>query len=160
MKRFHIFPGIIFALLGMNVAIVGYTVYAANSDGGAAIEPDYYRKALAHDVIAANDREAAALGWTYHVEFTPDAARKTHVLRASIADSSGAAVTGANVRAEAFPSVRANERVRLLCLEGKPGEYAAPISVTHHGQWRVELIIESRGRIVAHKSDVFAREAP
>lgn len=158
MKRPPIFPGIVFVLLGMNVLIVGVTVYAANMNGGAAIEPDYYRKALAHDEIRKQEREAAALGWTYLMTFERDAESQATMLRAAIRESSGAPIVGASIRAEAFPSRRATARVRLLCRETEPGIYTSPIDLNYSGQWNIELTIESRGHTVIHKTSIPALE--
>lgn len=154
MKRFRVFPGIIFVLLGMNVLIVGYTVYAAGSDGGAVIEPDYYQKALAYDSIREQERAAASLGWTYDVGVESDPATGTTELRARIHEPDGRPIGGATVRAMAFPSMRAGERSMLLLRESAPGLYSAPIRITHPGEWRIELSIESRGRVVNYKADI------
>lgn len=160
MKRFQVFPGIIFVLLGMNVAIVGYTVYAASSDGGAAIEPNYYQKALAHDALREQQRHDAALGWVYGVSVQPDPESGAPALNVLIHDRDGEPIAGAVVRAVAFPSIRANERSLLLLREHAPGAYAAPLSIPHSGAWRIELAIESRGRSVAHKADIHIAEGP
>ena len=88
--------------------------------------------------------------------FAADAEHGPRVLRTTLKEPTGAPLVGATVHAEAFPSVRANERVRLLLREANPGVYTSPIDVTHTGQWRIELIIESRGHVVLHKSDIFA----
>jgi nitrogen fixation protein FixH len=160
MKRFRMFPGIIFVLLGMNMAIVGYTVYAANSDGGAAIEPDYYRKALAHDTIREQERHDAALGWGYRVSVQPDPASGTSALNIVILDGKGGPITGATVHAVAFPSIRANERSQLLLKERAPGEYAALLDISHPGAWRIELTILCRGSTVNHRTDIHMVEGP
>ncbi len=160
MKRLRVFPGIIFVLLGMNVLIVAYTVYAANSDGGAAIEPDYYQKALAFDELQARQRENDALGWAYRVSIDQDDAHGPATLRLELRDAAAEPVTRATVRAVAFPSFRATERKRLLCAESQPGVYSAPIAIDRPGQWRVELTIESRGRTILHTADIIPAALP
>lgn len=47
MSRFRLWPGMIFALLGLNACVVGVTLYLAHSDRSFAVEPEYDRKALA-----------------------------------------------------------------------------------------------------------------
>ena len=158
MKRPRLFPGIIFALLGMNVVIVGVTVYAANKDGGAVIEPDYYRKALAYDTLAAQQRDADALGWQYDTDLV--AADDTTALRMQLQDDTQSAVTGAVVRAVAFASARADQRTHLLLRESSSGTYEASFEPDRAGLWRIELTIESRGRVISHKSDLMVGTTP
>lgn len=160
MKKFRVFPGIIFVLLGMNVLIVGYTVYAAGSDGGAVIEPDYYQKALAYDRIREQERADAALGWRYEVGVDGDPAAGDCVLRFALSEADAQPIRGATIRAVAFPSMRAGQRSQLLLHEGKPGDYAAPIRITHPGEWRIEFTIESRGRVVNHKTGIMFSRVP
>lgn len=158
MPRIRIFPGIIFVLLGMNMVIVGITVYAANMNGGAAVEPDYYRKAMAYDTLRVRSAQSDALDWRYHVELVGSTAERQ--LRVTITEPTGQRLTGATSRAEAFPGVRANERTKVLCREIEPGVYAAPVQVRWSGLWRIELTTESRGRLGTFKTDIHVQETP
>ena len=42
MSRIRLWPGIIFALLGVHACVVATTFYLANADPSVAVEPDYY----------------------------------------------------------------------------------------------------------------------
>ncbi len=160
MPRFRMFPGIIFVLLGMNVVVVAITVYAAHKDGGAAIEPDYYRKALAYDTLQERQLASASLGWTVTAEFEADPQSGENLLRIIATDGGGGPLTGAVVHADAFPSVRANERSRLLCREIRPGIYAAPLTLTRAGSWRIEATVESRDHVFVQRTDIATPGTP
>ena len=54
--------GILFAGIASNV---GFAILAS-SDPAAAVEPDYYRKAVAWDQEMAQEERNIALGWSAH----------------------------------------------------------------------------------------------
>lgn len=159
MKRFNLFPAIIFVLLGLNFLIVGITVFAANSDGGAAIEPDYYQKALHWDEHRAQERRSLALGWDVRADLTRrDGAL---ALRVHVHDAAGAAISGASVHATVFRSAEARRRFTLELREtNTPGEYGAAVPSGAAGAWQVELAVAARGNEYSRVLTAFAEREP
>lgn len=158
MKRFNVFPGIIFVLLGLNFVIVGITVVAANSDGGAVIEPDYYQKALHWDEHRAQQEHSRALGWNADLDLT--SRQGSWVLGATVKDRAGQTIAGAKVRAVAFRSADAGRRHTLELRETSPGRYEAAVPSARPGDWHVEVNIEARGEFFILKTFVIAEDAP
>lgn len=158
MKRLNIFPGIIFALLGLNFAIVGITVFAANSDGGAVIEPDYYQKALRWDDRRALDDRWRALGWTADVELQPRTNATAIVL--NLADRAGGRIGGAVVQALAFRSADAGRRHQLDLKEVGPGRYEGVAPAAGRGEWQVELRIRALGELFTRVVSATSEGAP
>jgi nitrogen fixation protein FixH len=120
------------SLLGTQLAVLSSVL----DDPGFASEPDYYRKALHWDTQQARARESQALGWVARasvVGATP-AARAVSV---SITDASGAAVSGAAVRATAFPNTRAGQARELSFREVSPGMYRAELGAARPGIWEL-----------------------
>lgn len=139
-----IFPGIVFALIGMNMTIVGITVWLATSDPSVAVEPDYYRKAAAWDQTADQQRANARLGWKASAEMAtaPDGASRLVSVR--LVDRNGAGVLGAAVTATLFHNARAGDRIEAHFTEASDGVYLAPSRCERPGVWRLRLAV-SRG---------------
>jgi len=97
MKKGWYWPWIVAALLVATAAGQGILFYAATHDASMAIEPDYYRKAVAWDAQRARDSVSAALGWTATGELrAPDSTGAEVAVR--LADADGAPLGGARVR--------------------------------------------------------------
>lgn len=138
-RRF--FPGIIFALIGMNMTIVGITVWLATSDPSVAVEPDYYRKAAAWDQTAAQQHANARLGWTSSVTLAPAAPGSAPMLQVLLTDRNGAGVLGAAVKATLFHNARAGDRIEADFTEAADGLYLASSRCERPGVWRVRLAV-------------------
>lgn len=158
MRRLNLFPGIIFALLGLNFVIVGITVFAANSDGGAVIEPNYYRRALHWDDQRVLEERGRVLGWSAVVDLT--AQDGATAIGVQLADRAGDPIGGATVRALAFRSAAAGRRHELILREVGPGRYEGLVPARGGGAWHVELRIEARGELFTHVTSVLAEGAP
>jgi nitrogen fixation protein FixH len=148
--RAWLWPAGLVALLvagvGANVAFM----VVATRDPSFAVEPDYYRKALAWDATMAQEARNEALGWGVSVATTP-AGRRGHLrLHAAVADRGGASVGGATVTVEALHGARASQVVVATLAEEAPGRYATELPLRRAGLW------ELRFR-VARGDDVFTR---
>ncbi|HRJ49541.1 MAG TPA: FixH family protein, partial [Phycisphaerales bacterium] len=107
-KSGGIWPGAIFALLGVNVVVVAVTVYFAVTDPSASIEPNYYEKAVRWDESAARRASSGRLGWGVHLELGPTAQGRE--LLATLRDADGMGIDGARVEVEMFHHARAGDR--------------------------------------------------
>jgi nitrogen fixation protein FixH len=111
----------------------------AGNDPSFAVEPDYYKKAVNHDSTMAQARANLALGWRASATITADA-RGIPVLRVRLVDSTGTALLGVQVNAQAMYVARANEVDSLWLPAVANGEYAAPLTRRHQGQWEVRVL--------------------
>ncbi|MBY0113821.1 MAG: FixH family protein [Phycisphaerales bacterium] len=131
-------PGGVFLLLGMNMLIVGITVYAALSDKSVSIEKKYYEKALAWDETAKQRDLNAALGWK--VEIKASAARQIEI---AIRDSSDQPIRAAKINAEVFHDARSSERATLTFIGDGTGTYRALCPEGPDGSWHLRTRIEA-----------------
>ena len=144
MKKGWYWPWIVAALLVATAAGQGILFYAATHDASMAIEPDYYRKAVAWDAQRARDSVSAALGWTATGELrAPDSTGAEVAVR--LADADGAPLGGARVRVTAIHNLEGARRVEGALPERATGTYAAKLPLRRAGLW--ELRIDAhRGR--------------
>ncbi|MCG3121818.1 MAG: hypothetical protein GIKADHBN_00189 [Phycisphaerales bacterium] len=139
----RIWPAAIIGLLAMNVAIVGITVYFAQSDPSAAIEPNYYEKAVKWDQTAAQREASRRLGWNIVLDIDAPASGAGTVT-ALLTDRSGAALEGASVELVAFHNARAGDR-RVVRTEEQPGgQYRGGLNVDRDGRWHF-MVTARRG---------------
>jgi nitrogen fixation protein FixH len=132
------------AVLALTVAanIVVYRV--ANDDPAFAIEPDYYRKAVAWDSTLARRAESAALGW--QVSPALSAAGDALTLTTTVVDAAGAPLPGAAVTAEAFAIARSQHPETVTLREIAPGRYAATLRPGRAGVWEVRTQVTRDGQ--------------
>jgi hypothetical protein len=145
MKRGGWWPLAVTAILALTVAANFGIYYLANADQGIAIEPDYYKKAVAWDSSMAQARDNATIGW----RVTPTLAAFTRQggagLKVALTDSAGAAISGATVKVTAFFNGRAGI-VTDTTLAAGGGGYEATLPVHHGGVWELRFDVR-RGAI-------------
>jgi nitrogen fixation protein FixH len=140
-------PVIVVALLvGGAGANIGFMI-VANRDASFAVEPDYYRKALEWDQVMAQEARNAELGWTVSARLGRTGAGAARIV-AAVRDRAGAALGGATVTVEAFPSARARE-IASLTLEPTTdaGVYAAALPSGRPGLWELRLRVSRSGEV-------------
>lgn len=152
LHRSHRWPvGIAGALL-LNLGVGVQLMRVANADQHFAVEPDYYRRALAWDSTQAQLVRNAELGWQPAVHLGPVDSASGALLELQLADRSGAALGGATITAEARQVAHAGE---VLVLEFDPtsvaGVYRArePLTRTGLHELRISATVGSE-RFTAH----------
>lgn len=122
------------SLLGTQLAVLSATL----DDPAFATEPDYYRKALDWDSLQARARQSQALGWAARATAVPgERASGAVSISLAIDDGHGLPVSGAAVRAQAFPNVRARQVRELGFREASPGVYVAELGAARPGIWEL-----------------------
>lgn len=119
-------------LLGSQLVVLSQVL----EDPGFAIERDYYRKAVSWDAERARELQSQALGWRADCEVTEMDPR---VVRVKLEDARGLAVSGAQVRVEAFHNARAREVLALSMREVGPGRYEAALDARRGGAWELRV---------------------
>lgn len=125
------------AILGATVAVNLAVLRVANNDPSFAVEPDYYRRAVAWDSTMAHARASAALGWRAAVAVSPLDGDTPATLTLTLTDAGGAPVTKATVAVEALYNARAGHPVAATLREVAPGRYLATLPMPWTGQWEV-----------------------
>lgn len=140
-KKGWYWPWIVVAMLLVTVAANLTIIVLASRDPSFAVEPDYYRKAVAWDDHRAQDAANRALGWTMALEAVPALEAGVPSLRTEVTvlDREGVPVEGAAVSVEAFPIARASwiERAGLASRGG--GAYAGALRWSRGGLWEFRV---------------------
>ncbi|MFI5246242.1 MAG: FixH family protein [Gemmatimonadales bacterium] len=138
MKRSTWWPVAIVAILTLTVGVNLWIYRVANDDQGIAIEPDYYRKAVAWDSTMEQARENRTLGWRVTPSLAAFTTRDGADLRVTLCDSTGAAISDATVKVVAFYNARAGETTDSTLIP-RSGGYETRLPVHHGGVWELRF---------------------
>jgi nitrogen fixation protein FixH len=138
MRAARLWPIAIVAVLGLTVAANVLVFWAARDRNAAAVEPDYYRKAVRWDSTMAEDRRSAALGWRAEAGLGA-VTRAGAPLAVRLTGPDGAPLDGATVGVTAIHNLDARRHVaaRLEPLGG--GVYRARLPLRRSGLWELRL---------------------
>jgi nitrogen fixation protein FixH len=123
---------ILLATVASNLAVI----FLTKDDPSFAVEPDYYRKAVAWDSTAALRARSTALGWRVDAHTT--AVADGTVLALDVLDAQGAPVTGATVQGELLHVARAAD-VQVVAFTSADAGYAARVAMPRAGVWELRL---------------------
>jgi hypothetical protein len=133
--------GLVLAL----TVVANIVVYRlATRPDALAIEPDYYRKAVAWDSTQAVAARSRALGWRLTASLGGIAGGRAP-FAATLLDDAGTPVTGARVRVEVFAVARADERLDTALAEATPGRYAVALTAARAEWLEVRLTADRAG---------------
>jgi nitrogen fixation protein FixH len=134
-------PVAIVGVLGATVVANVFMLVAAGDPNGAAVEPDYYRRAVAWDSTLAQERRNQELGWRIEAAFGEAGAEGTP-LSVRLADSAGAPVPGASVRVTAIHNLEAPRRVTAELPAISAGLHEGRLPLARPGLWELRFEVE------------------
>ena len=129
----------IVVILGATVAANLVVMKIANGDQAFAIEPDYYKKAVAFDSTMAAEQRSNALGWKAAATLVAGDTAGRPQLTVTIRDAQQQPVRGATVNISAMANARANNILTSVLVETAPGVYAQSLPARFAGQWEVRV---------------------
>jgi len=129
----YLLGGILAAGVGINLAMVA----VATHDPSFAVEPDYYRKALAWDGAMAQESANQALGWQLDAGCGSGPGDSWVV--AALRDRDGAFVPGATLAVEAFQGAHADRRVSAALLARDDQRYEGHLARLEPGMWELRF---------------------
>jgi nitrogen fixation protein FixH len=136
-KPAALWPLAVIGVLAVTVGANVWLIQVAREPNGAVIEPDYYRRAVAWDSLAARQGRSDALGWRADAALSA-AGGGMHV-RATLVDSLGAPIAGCAVAVVAVHNLAAATPVRVTLAETAPGVYEADAALGRPGMWELRL---------------------
>jgi nitrogen fixation protein FixH len=139
-RKERIWPTIVVVVLAGYVVFGVVAARVASHDPHYAIEPDYYRKAVAWDSTLAQGRRSEALGWTLTPALGPIGDGAATVLTIDLRDSTGAAVQDADVSVEARQVAHADDVVRSALERVGDGTYVARMAIGRPGLWECRIV--------------------
>ena len=129
-------PGVLLSgLLGTQLTVL----HSVLDDPSFALEPDYYRKAVAWDAQRALERGSRALGWHATLVAEPAPQARGLAIRVQLLDARGEPLRGARLRLAAFSNARAARVLEASPSETAPGTYTAEIPSSVFGLWEFRL---------------------
>jgi nitrogen fixation protein FixH len=140
-RKERIWPVIIITVLCVDVGVGFALVRLANSDPHAAIEANYYQKAVTWDSTLAQARANAALRWTLAPSLGVIGPDHQAMLTFRLRDGAGAALGGAAVMVEARHVAHAEEVVASILTAAPDSNYAAPLLLPRPGLWELRVVV-------------------
>jgi nitrogen fixation protein FixH len=139
MKPGSLWPLAIGAVLALTVGANAWVLYEANRDpNGAALESDYYRKAVAYDSILTQSRRDVALGW--RLDATPGAFDPAGTaLTVRLTDRDGRPLAGARVDLVAIHNLEAGRELFASFVTGEDGRATRTLGLRHAGLWELRF---------------------
>jgi hypothetical protein len=129
-------PGLVLAaLIGTQLTVL----HSVLDDPSFALEPDYYRKAVAWDARRDLERASQALGWHAQLAAAPAPQARGIELRVQLSDARGGSLGGATVRVQAFANARAARVLEASLVESTPGTYTGEVPSSVLGLWEFRL---------------------
>lgn len=127
-NKSNAWPIAIAAVLGLTVVANGFLLYEANKGDGAAIEQDYYRKAVQWDSTAAQARRNVALGW--HLVGSLDRQGRVSV---QLLDPAWRPLDGARISLNGFAVAHTSGEFSTTLTPGPSHRYEASVRLGHPG---------------------------
>lgn len=140
MRRAQLWPLALTLVLALTVAGNLWVMRIASADASFAVEPDYYRKAVAWDSTLAQERRNRAFGWQVTSSVERFSSTRGGTLRVRVAGPDGAAIPDADVRVVAFAVARSARFVEAAVPVQGDG-YAAELPILQPGMWELRLDI-------------------
>ncbi len=134
-----IWPALIIGVLATGAGGTIVMARIAAADPHAAIEPDYYKKAVAWDSTMAQERRNAALAWQLAPALPALGGNARSPLALTVTDAAGQPVAGAVVHVEAMAVAHADTTVAATLVEDQPGHYVAPVPIRRAGLWELRV---------------------
>lgn len=142
LRKDRIWPTLVAAALFGNVALGFFLLRVAKGDEHFAVEPDYYRKAVAWDSTMAQATRNTALGWQLTPRLSAVQPGQEATLVLDVRDAAGLAVAGAVITIEAMPVAYATEVLRAAMLpNGAAGRYRAALAMSRTGLWELRITV-------------------
>jgi nitrogen fixation protein FixH len=160
MKRGMQWPIGIAVILALTVISNVWLAVIASRDEAFAVEPDYYQKAVRFDDEMALRAESARLGWRVVPRLRLGTPASAGSLTATVTDSSGAPVQGAQVEVLAMHNARASRQLTATLAEAGNGAYSAPLDAQRPGEWELRFTITRGSERFAVRERVDAAVPP
>ena len=136
-RKGRAWPFLLGGMLALGVGINVAMVVVATQDPSFAVEPDYYRKALAWDGTMAQEGANRDLGWQLEAGCGSGPADSWVV--AALRDREGALLPGATVAVEAFQGAHADRRIAGSLLARDDRRYEGHMARLEPGMWELRF---------------------
>jgi len=134
-------PWGIAAILALTV-LGNLLVYrAANDAGAAAVEPDYYRKAVEWDSTLAQEGRNRGLGWNLEAALGARAQAGARRVSIRMRDAAGRPLAAARIELTAIHNARALHPVHAFSVTDAAGEARLEAPLGQDGLWELRFVV-------------------
>lgn len=140
-RRLCLWPGGIFALIGLNLVVVGATIYAS-SVSRTPVDPAYTEAELPID-RESQARMNRSLGWQIQADLVPSSA-STPLVHTRLIDSEGKPIRSAHIGVEAIFAGQPQERVEAILATNSDGTYQGALAL-RPGLWTLAFEATASG---------------
>jgi len=156
-----LWPGLVVALLIGQIIICFVMISRAVGDPSAAIEPDYYQKAVNWDENQAARAASDALGWSATWDVAPMAdILGQRMVKITLSDQAGMPITDARVEMRFFHHARSARRISGTLAHGGDGIYVAAVPMKRPGLWTLKVRAARGDQTFLHASQIKVPEPP
>lgn len=148
--RFWPWPGLIFVLLGMSVALDLTFLGVALGRDQDLVAGDPYAAGLAWDDERAARARGAALEWNLTLE-PRDTSRDEYQIVCALATKTGEPVAAPRVSATLVQGAHLADAVETELVRDADGRYVGRARLPHAGQWELDLRVELAGQACRHR---------
>jgi nitrogen fixation protein FixH len=154
-------PWAIGTVLVLTMAGNLWVLRLAGSDPSFAVEPDYYRKAVAWDTTMAEAAQNTRLGWQLTVESMATSGTAPAQLSVQLRDREGKPMDGASLEVAATHNARADHIVTGTFADAGGGRYVAALDARRPGLWELRFTVRhGTDRFTARIRHDTARDTP
>jgi nitrogen fixation protein FixH len=139
-RKDRIWPAIIIGALVLDVGVGFAMMRLASDDPHAAIESNYYQKAITWDSTMAQAGRNSTLGWTLVPTLGAITAQREAPLTFRLRDRAGDAIAGATILVEAVQVAHAEEIVHVTLTSGADSSYSTSLPMSRAGLWELRVI--------------------
>jgi nitrogen fixation protein FixH len=136
-----VWGSVIFGLLGLQLVLCVIGVTMATRNKSAAIESNYYDKALHWDEQKARSAASLALGWRVKLSVGEIAVTGGRQVSVTVVDKNGAVVQDAKVTVGYFHHALPKETHEAELAPAAGGIYQAVLPVDRPGKWEFRLMV-------------------
>lgn len=135
----RLWPWAVAGVLAVTMAGNIWVMRLAGADTSFAVEPDYYRKAVAWDSTMAQAARNTELDWRLGARLGAPSAGGLATLAVTLHTAAGAPISDAVIRVEATHNADANRILAAELLPAGDGTYHATLPATRRGLWELRL---------------------
>lgn len=134
-------PWGIAVVLGLTIAGNAGVYWAANDMNAAAVEPDYYRKAVQWDSTLAQEGRNRALGWSVEAALGQRAQASGRRVSVRMRDAAGQPLAAARIELTAIHNALATHPVHAVAVTDAAGESRIDAPLGHGGLWELRFVV-------------------
>jgi nitrogen fixation protein FixH len=135
-------PWLFVAGFGIIIAVNAVMIWFAVSSFSGLYSTNPREQGLHYNDVLARQKQRDALGWKVDVAWQPSVS----CMEIDVSDASGQPIAGAHVTASLVRPVEKRSPISVTMEPRDIGRFVARIDLPAHGNWDVDVVVESAGQ--------------